>query len=633
MTTYAAQAARLSSPGWRRHAGAAGIALVLGILAAAHGGYFPTSWGWSTLVFLWAAAMVLLLGKAVSLSRAEVWFVGAAGALVGWIALSIAWSDVRVESIEELERALVYVSALAALVLLVRPRSVPALLGATTAAITLVCCYAVATRLLPDRIGSFDSIGGYRLSEPVGYWNALGIFAAMGVVLAVGQAAKSASRAGRALAAAVLPVLVLALYFTFSRGSWLALAVGLAVTVALDPARLRLLVSLVALTPPSAIAVWLAWRSHALTTLDSAAGLAAHDGHRLALVLVVLVAASAAVPLALAAAEARITPGRQARHAFVGGLAGACLGVVLAVAAAGGPITVVRKAVHSFESAPVNGTQLTSRVFTLSSNGRIDLWRAAWHEFEAHPLVGGGAGSYEQYWRAHRPSLQDVRDAHSLYLETAAELGLVGLGLLGLMLAAPFLAARSRRLPLVPVALGAYAAYLVHAGVDWDWEMPAVTVTALVCGAAALIAARDESRSRPLSPRVRYAGVALAGVVGAFALVCFAGNRAASASVSAAAAKKWDAAAADARSAQTWLPWSAEPWQLLGDARFGAGDFAAAATAYRRAIVTDPRNWQLWFDLGYATGGRESAAAFARARALDPQNPDIPRAGATHVAR
>ena len=44
----------VTSPDWRRHAGAAGIALVLGILAAAHGGYFPTSWGWSTLVFLWA---------------------------------------------------------------------------------------------------------------------------------------------------------------------------------------------------------------------------------------------------------------------------------------------------------------------------------------------------------------------------------------------------------------------------------------------------------------------------------------------------------------------------------------------------------------------------------------------------
>jgi hypothetical protein len=633
MTTYAAPAARLGSPGLRRHAGAAGIALVLGILAAAHGGYFPTSWGWSTVLFLWAAAMVLLLGKAVSLSRAEAAFLAAAVALVGWIALSVAWSVVRVESVEELERAFVYVSALAALVLLVRPRSVPALLGTTTAAIALVCCYAVATRLLPDRIGSFDSIGGYRLSEPVGYWNALGIFAAMGAVLAVGQAAKAASRAGRSLGAGALPVLVLALYFTFSRGSWLALAVGLAVMVALEPARLRLLVSLLALAPPSAVAVWLAWRSHALTTLDSAAGRAAHDGHRLALALVVLVAASAAVPLALAAAEARVKPGRLARHAFVGCLAGACLGVVLAVAAAGGPLTVVRKAVHSFESAPVSGTHLTSRVFTLSSNGRLDLWRAAWHEFEAHPVLGGGAGSYEQYWRVHRPNGQEVRDAHSLYLETAAELGIVGLGLLGLMLAAPFRAARSRRLPLVPVALGAYAAYLVHAGVDWDWEMPAVTVTALVCGAAALISARDESRPRPLPSSLRYAGVALAAAVGAFALACFAGNRAASASVAAASTKKWGAAAADARTAHRWLPWSAEPWELLGNAQFGAGDFPAAATAYRRAIASDPRNWQLWFDLGYATSGRESTAAFARARALDPQNPDIPRAGATHVAR
>jgi hypothetical protein len=633
MTTYAAPAAGLSASDWRRHTGAVGIALVVGILAAVHGGYFPTSWGWSTLVFLWAAAMVLLLGKAVSLSGAEVWFLGAAGALVGWTALSIVWSAVRVESVEELERALVYLSALAALILLVRPRSVAALLGATTAAIAVVSCYAVATRLLPDRIGSYDPFAGYRLSEPVGYWNALGVFAAIGTVVAGGLAAKASSRAGRSLAAAALPVLVLALYFTFSRGSWLALAVGLAVAVAIDPVRLRLLVTLLAVAPASALAVWLAWRSHALTTANSTPASAAHDGHRLALALVVLMAASAAVPLALAQIEARHTPGRLARNAFVGCLAAAAIGVALSVAAAGGPVTMVRKAVHSFESSTISDRHLTSRVFTLSSNGRIELWRAAWHEFEAQPLFGGGAGSYEQYWRAHRPSRQEVRDAHNLYLETAAELGLVGLGLLGLMLAAPFLAVRSRRLPLVPVALGGYAAYLVHAGVDWDWEMPGVTVAALVCAAAALIAARDEGRPRPVSPLARHAGLALVGIVGAFVLACYVGNRDASASTTAAAAQKWDAAAADARDAHRWLPWSAEPWQLLGDAQFGAGDFAAAAADYRHAIADDPRNWQLWFDLGYATSGSESAAAFARARALDPQNPDIPRAGASHVAR
>ena len=39
--------------GLRRHAGALGLALLIGVLAAAHGGYFPTSCGWSTLVLAW----------------------------------------------------------------------------------------------------------------------------------------------------------------------------------------------------------------------------------------------------------------------------------------------------------------------------------------------------------------------------------------------------------------------------------------------------------------------------------------------------------------------------------------------------------------------------------------------------
>lgn len=302
---------------------------------------------------------------------------------------------------------------------------------------------------------------------------------------------------------------------------------------------------------------------------------------------------------------------------------GALAAGVGVVAIHGGPVTIARKAVHSFESPPVNGARLSGRVFTLSSNGRLDLWKAAVRQFEAQPLIGGGAGTYEQWWRQHRPTSLDVRDAHDLYLETLSELGLVGLALLAVMLALPFVAARRRALPLVPVALGAYVAFLVHAGIDWDWEMPAVTLTGLACGAAALVAAREKGTR--LAARVRYSAVAVLVAAGAFAAMTFVGNRALDSGDAAAAAHNWSRAAADAKAARTWLPWSAEPWRLLGDATFGQGDFTAAATAYRRAISIDPRNWELWFDLGYATSGRQSRDAFARAKALDPRNLDIPK--------
>src|SRR5262249_31379808 len=113
--------------------------------------------------------------------------------------------------------------------------------------------------------------------------------------------------------------------------------------------------------------------------------------------------------------------------------------------------------------------------------------------------------------------------------------------------------------------------------------------------------------------------------VGVFAAVALVGNRALDASASAASSHDWRRAASEARSARTWLPWSSEPWRLLGDARFGGGDFPRAAGAHRNAVWLRARNWLVWYDLGWVTNGRASDAAFAHARALDPLNPDIPR--------
>src|SRR5439155_27330960 len=153
----------------------------------------------------------------------------------------------------------------------------------------------------------------------------------------------------------------------------------------------------------------------------------------------------------------------------------------------------------------------------------------------AHRWLGSGAGSYEPYWYRHRPNDQAVRDAHSLYMETLAELGPIGLALLATALAIPLAGAvRARRRPLVPPALGAYVAYLVHAAYDWDWEMPAVTLAALFCGAAILIAGRHGSRRIwTLSGRARIALVSGLLVPAAFSFVALVGNSAAGSSAAA----------------------------------------------------------------------------------------------------
>lgn len=124
---------------------------------------------------------------------------------------------------------------------------------------------------------------------------------------------------------------------------------------------------------------------------------------------------------------------------------------------------------------------------------RGDYWHAAWQVAVRHPLGGSGAGTFDLGWAAYGDLTRwDLAlDAHSLYLETLAELGIVGLVLvLGLLVPAAA-ALRSNRLSTgANAALAGSVVYLVHAGVDWDWEMPAVTVVGLACLAAAGVGRR-----------------------------------------------------------------------------------------------------------------------------------------------
>ncbi len=65
----------------------------------------------------------------------------------------------------------------------------------------------------------------------------------------------------RALASASMPVLLAAQYYTFSRGAWLSLAIAIAVLVAIDAARLQLLLATVVVGWAGVVAVLLARRT------------------------------------------------------------------------------------------------------------------------------------------------------------------------------------------------------------------------------------------------------------------------------------------------------------------------------------------------------------------------------------
>ena len=66
--------------------------------------------------------------------------------------------------------------------------------------------YGLLTRIAPDHFGAFDSTSyGYRLSPPITYWNGLGLFAAMGILLMLGFARRAHGILVRAAAAFTLP--------------------------------------------------------------------------------------------------------------------------------------------------------------------------------------------------------------------------------------------------------------------------------------------------------------------------------------------------------------------------------------------------------------------------------------------
>jgi O-antigen ligase len=505
----------------------------VGLLALADGGFHPPAWGWATLGLLWAAAAALLVRRRVAISRLELASLAALAALWAWTALSAVWSASAPLTLEEAKRPPVYLAGLAALLVWAARRSVPALVAGVASAGTFVCAWNLAARRWPDALGA--SIHGFPgdLGAPIGYENAVGIVAAMTVLLAAGVALRPGWRT-RAPALGAVAVAGAALGVTESRGAWAALAVG------------------------------------------------------------------ALAALALRLPRAALT-----------------LGLVVAL----GGAAVVGSAV-------------------VRSDERRAYWDTTLEAAADEPLLGSGAGTWERRWLALRDEPFAARDAHSLYLESLAELGPLGLTLVLAALAPPLVAAfRARSTQLVPAAGGAYVAFVLHASVDWDWEVPGVTLAGLGCGAALLVAARPRSgpsaqadRGRGLGrtgrfPRRFESRVVLrpsAAPLGALALVAvlagfgLAGSTALASAADALADGAPGRAESRARLASRLEPWSAEAWRLRGEAQAAQGDEAAARSSFRSAIDEDPGDPELWRALARVSSGAERRAALERAARSDP---------------
>ena len=288
-----------------------------------------------------------------------------------------------------------------------------------------------------------------------------------------------------------------------------------------------------------------------------------------------------------------------------------------ALALTGGAGQLLGKTYRAFNSPPASGGKTSQSLVSLSGNFRSKYWRVAWDEYRAHAWLGSGAGTFDLYWDRDRATIYGARDAHNLYLETLSELGPIGLVLLLATVALPFLGLRGGRPdPLIAAAAGAYLAFLLHAVVDWDWEMPAVTVSALLCGSALVLA--QASGRRALHTLTRWIGLAVLGALAVFTAIAWRGHLKAAASEDAATQGRYRIALADAHSASRLMPWDSEPWRLLGGIHLALNDLGAARADFRTAVAKDPRDWFLWYELAHASKGTARQRALARAKSLNP---------------
>jgi len=294
-----------------------------------------------------------------------------------------------------------------------------------------------------------------------------------------------------------------------------------------------------------------------------------------------------------------------------------CAGLVYAAVRLDGPTGAFDRALDAFHRDPeATPDDLSGRLLSVSGHGRADYWRVAAGMVADHPLLGAGAATFNRNWLADRPVPHQARDAHNLYLETVAALGPIGLAVLLLALAPPLVAfGRVRGDPVGAALAGVYAAFLVHAAVDWDWEIPLLALGGLVCGTG--LVARGRVPGGPTA--VRLPGPLVVGLgccVVAIGLAAHIGNRALASAQHELATGRPERALARARTARTWMPWSAEPWQLIGQAHLAAGRDAKARASLLEAARRDPGAWSTWLSLASITPSSE--AALARAEALNP---------------
>jgi O-Antigen ligase len=556
-------------------------------------------------------------------------------AFVAWTALSLVWTESIDRTSAELARVSAYLGIFA-LALFARGREGARLMvGAVAAAIACVAIVALLSRLHPawfpeaSQTARFLPDGRERLSYPLNYWNALGALIAIGAPLLLHAATSARRMLLGAIAAAVLPAMALTAFLTLSRGGIAAAFVALVIFLALTSDRLPKVLTLLAASAGGAILIAAAASRDAFQhgVVKGAAEQQADQMVPIVLSVCLVVGLLQAAILFGLRREMRprwthLSSGQSLVGAVIGALAVVIVAVVLnAPGHASDAWTEFKRG-----DVPSAGT---GRLTSAGGESRYELWSAAVDENAGSPLIGTGSGTYEFWWNRNGGG-EVVRDAHSLYLQTLGELGIVGIALLGTFLllvviggGGATLRAPPRGRPQLAAALAGCVAFCFTATFDWMWQVPVLPVAMLLLASVLLTAGREVGAGvAGLRLPLRAAFVVLALIAIAVIATPLATTTLVRQSEADARAGDLPGALEAARSAQNVQPDAATPRLQQALVLEEQGELAPAAKAARAATERESTNWRTWLVLSRieAERGRAGAAVrtYVKAKSLNP---------------
>lgn len=557
-------------------------------------------------------------------------------AFVLWTALSLVWTESSERTAADLARLAGYLGALALAVFAAGGANGRRLVAAVGAGVAVVAIVALLSRLHPawfpeaGQTARFLTSGRERLSYPLNYWNGLAALIAIGAPLLLQVATDARSILARAAAAAVLPAIALAAFFTLSRGGIAATFIALGVFLTFTSDRLPKLVTTLVAGAGGAVLIGLATHRDALQhARDNAVAHQQGDEMMLLVAIVCLLVGLAQAGISLAfSAERRPRWSIVPRSRALTALAVAGLVALIAVVALDAPGRA-SDGWSEFKGGegPGRGAE---RLGSVAGESRYQFWGAAVRQNATDPLTGTGSGTFAYWWTRDGDVPEIAQDTHSLYLQTLGELGIIGLALLAAFLAAILIwggrnviRASPESRPYLAGALAGCAGFFLTAIFDWMWQIPVLAVAMLLL-AAVLVTAGSEGRADGGAlPTPWRAAVAVAALVAIVAIaIPLASTSLLRQSEAEARAGDLDAALQKARSAQNVEPGAASPRLQQALVLEAQGELDAAAEMAEQAKEREPTNWRTWLVLFRIEAERGNADAalhlYRKARALNP---------------